>query len=166
MPLTSAPARCYQVAGRTPGSGPVVAVLTDGPTDLTVAATAAAWAAETRTLLIAAAAVGDTGFSVNALLHRTRTGRTTAESAAIVGRVVPILTATGVAWLRTAVAVPAGADASRTLPLGPVLHLTERFGAVAVVTAAALHDPSGRLTPVPRDAALATPPPRRLRSHH
>ena len=65
-----------------------------------VAATAAAWAAQTRTLLVAAVAVADTGFSINALLHHVRDRRFDEESGAVVGRVTPTLTDLGVAWTR------------------------------------------------------------------
>lgn len=58
--MTSIPAlpRVHHVAGRTSGSGPLVAVLTDGPADVAVAAHAAELAVRTGSLLITAAATG------------------------------------------------------------------------------------------------------------
>jgi hypothetical protein len=148
--MTTIPARprIHHVAGRTPGTGPVLVVLADGPADLAVAAHAADLAARTGTLLIAAAAVtADSGVSVNALLHRSRAGRIDADSRAIVARVTPILHSSRVAYLRTTLPVPAGVDPTRALPVAPVHHLVDRFGAVAVVTAVPLHDPTGVLQP-------------------
>lgn len=145
----------YRVAARTPGSGPVLAVLTDGPTDMAVAAHAADLAARTRTLLVAAAAVHTTGPSVNALLHHARSRRIQADRTAVVGRVAPILHAAGVAYLATTLLVPTGTDALRALPLSAVHRLIDRFGAVAVVTARPLHDPTGALQPLQRYPAAA-----------
>lgn len=145
--MTLARPHTAHVAGRTPGSGPVLAVLTDGPTDMAVAAHAADLAARTRTLLVAAATVHTTGISVNALPHQARTRRVNADSTAIVARVTPILHTAGVAFVRTTVLVPAGTDTLRALPLGAVHELVGRFGAVAVVTALPLHDPTGVLHP-------------------
>jgi hypothetical protein len=125
----------------------VLAVLTDGPTDLAVAAHAADLVARTRTLLIAAAAVHAGEISVNAALHRARHRRIQADTAAIVGRVVPILHSAGVAYFRSTLLVPAGTDPLRALPVTAVHRLVSRFGAVAVVTAAPLHDPAGTLRP-------------------
>lgn len=139
----------YRVAGRTPGSGPVLAVFTDGPTDPAVAACAADLAARTRTLLIAAAAVHATGVSVNAILHRARNRRIQADRTAIIGRVTPILHTAGVAYFSTTLLVPAGTGPLRALPLAAVHQLINRFGAVAVVTALPLHDPTGVLQPAP-----------------
>jgi hypothetical protein len=149
--MSSIPARprTYHVAGRTPGTGPVVAVLTDGPADVAVAAYAADLAARTGTLLITAAAVASSGgMSVNALLHRARAARVDADTRAIVARVAPVLHSAGVAHFRTTLAIPAGVDAGRALPVTAVHHLIDRFGAVAVITAAPLHDPTGHLQPV------------------
>ncbi len=143
--------RTYHVAGRTPGTGPVLVVLADGPADLAVAARAADLAARTGTLLVAAAAVAArSGVSINPLFHRARSGRIDADSRAIVARVTPILHSAGVAYLRTTLPVPEGVDPTRALPVGPVHHLVERFGAVAVVTAVTLHDPTGVLRLAPR----------------
>jgi len=156
----------YHVIGRTPGSGPVVAVFTDCPTDLPVAAAAASWAADTRTLLVAAAAVTDPGFSLNPLLHRAAERRLGTESVAIVGRVTPVLTAIGVAWIRATIAVPAGVDPARSLPATTVRDLVDRYAAVGVVTAAALDDPSGRLVPLTRDASVTASAREQLREYH
>ncbi|MDY7087646.1 MAG: hypothetical protein SYR96_21360 [Actinomycetota bacterium] len=139
----------HHVEGRTRGTGPVLAVFTDGPTDLTVAATAAAIAAQTGTLLIAAAAVPHSGFSLNSLLHRARSQRISQESAAIIGRVTPILTTAGVAWARATFAVPLGVDPARTLPAHAIQDLINRFAAVTVVTAAAPPGPSSDRQPAP-----------------
>jgi hypothetical protein len=153
--------RTYHVAGRTPGTGPVLAVLTDGPADVVVAAHAADLAARTGTLLITAAAVSTAAMSLDALLHRTRAGRVDADTRAIVARVAPVVHSAGVAHFRTAVPVPPGVDATRALPLAAVHHLIDRFGAVAVITAAALHDPTGQLQPAgPHRAAPAGTPAR------
>lgn len=139
----------YRVAGRTPGSGPVLALFTDGPADLAVAAHAAGLAAGTRTLLIAAAAVHTAGPSVNALLHRAGNRRIRADRTAIIGRITPILHSAGVAYFATTLLVPTGTDTSRALPLPAVHQLINRFGAVAVVTARPLHDPTGLLQRAP-----------------
>ena len=148
--MRSIPARprTYHVAGRTPGSGPVLAVPTDGPADVAVAAHAADLAARTGTLLITAAAVTAGGLSVNALLHRARAGRVDADTRAVVARVAPVLHSAGVAHLRTTLPVPAGVDATRALPVAAVHHLIDRFGAVAVITSARLDDPTGQLQPI------------------
>ncbi|GAA0807178.1 hypothetical protein [Spirilliplanes yamanashiensis] len=146
---TTRPYLCH-VAGRTPASGPVIAVLTDGPTDLAVAAHAAGVAARSGTLLIAAAAVHTTGPSLNVLLHHARERRLHADSVAIVGRVAPVLHRAGVAWMRSSLLLPAGTDALRALPVAAVRQLVDRFGAVAVVTARPLRDPTGVLQPAPR----------------
>ncbi|MFD1364537.1 hypothetical protein [Actinoplanes sichuanensis] len=139
-----------RVTGRTPGSGPVVAVLTDGPTDMAVAAHAADLAARSGTLLIAAAAVHNTGFSLNALLCHARNQRLHADSIAIVGRVTPILHTAGVAWMRSTLLLPAGTDALRAVPITALQQLVNRYGAVAVVTALPLSDPTGLLHPAER----------------
>ena len=141
------------VAGRTLGSGPVVAVFTDHPCDMAVAAHAAGLAAASGTLLIAAAAVHSSGLSAATLVHRARSRRLHPDSVAIVGRVTPILHTAGVAYLRSMVVLPAGADALHALPVTAVRQLVDRFSAVAVVTARPLRDPSGVLKP-------ATPRPR------
>jgi hypothetical protein len=112
-------------------------VFTDGPTDLPVAATAAAIAAQTGTLLIAAAAVPTTGFSLNPLLHHARSRRMSNETAAIIGRVTPILATAGVAWTPTTLAVPPHIDPARTLPTTAMREIIGRFAVVTVVTAAA-----------------------------
>jgi hypothetical protein len=145
----------YQIAGRAPGSGPVVAVLTDGPTDPTVAAAAADWAARTGIGVVAAAAVVTTGFSIDPLLHRARARRMANESAAITGRVAPTLTAAGAQWRPAVITVPVGTDVARALPVAAVQRLVDRFDAAAVVTTSALFDPTGRLTLAARDAADA-----------
>lgn len=143
MPL---PRPCtYRVAGRTAGSGPVLAVFTDGPADMAVAAHAASLAAHTRTLLVAAAAVHVTGLNINPILRGARTRRVHADRTAIIGRVTPILHAAGVAHLSTTLLVPTGTDALRALPLPSVHQLINRFSAVTVVTAHPLHDPTGML---------------------
>jgi hypothetical protein len=136
------PTFTYQVVGRAPGTGPVLAVLADGPTDLAVATRAADLAAGTRTLLVVAAAVptGDAG--VDPLRNRVRMR---ADTLAIAGRVAPVLHSAGVAYLRTALPMPAGADPTRALPVAAVLRLAERFAAVTVVAATVLHDPTGHL---------------------
>jgi hypothetical protein len=141
--------RSYAVAGRTLGSGPVLAVLTDGPDDMAVAADAADLAARTGTLLIAAATVHTTGCSVNALLHHARDRRIRSRSIAVVARITPILHATGVAYFRSTLLVPTGTETGNSLPVAPVRRLADRFGAVAVVTALPLHDPTGVLQPSP-----------------
>jgi hypothetical protein len=159
--MTTSPTRprTYHVAGRTPGTGPVVAVLTDGPADVLVAAHAADLAARTGTLLITAAAVTTCGTSVNALLHRARTNRVDADTRAIVARVAPVLHSAGVAHFRTTLPIPPGVDASRALPVTAVHHLINRFGAVAVITAAGLHDPTGQLHPTGAHHTAPTPAP-------
>ncbi len=149
MPTAPAHPRTHLVAGRTPGSGPVLAVLTDGPADLAVAAHAADLAARTGTLLVAAAVVPGGGISVNPLLHRARHRRYQAETTAIVGRVTPILYSAGVAHLRTTLPVPPGLDPTRALPVPAVRQLVDRFAAVAVVTSTPLNDPTGVLYPAP-----------------
>jgi hypothetical protein len=146
----------YRVAGRTPGSGPVVAVLTDHPTDMAVAAHAADLAARHGTLLVAAAAVHSTGLSLHSLLHHARDRRLHSESVAVVGRVTPILLTAGVAWMRSTLVLPAGTDALRALPVTAVRRLVDRFSAVAVVTALPLHDPTGMLQPAHRHAPTTT----------
>jgi hypothetical protein len=148
--MTNARPYTAYITGRTPGSGPVLAVLTDGPTDMAVAAHAADLAARTGTLLIAAAAVHTTGFSLNALLHHARNRRVQADSIAIVGRVTPILHSAGVAHMRSTLLLPVGTDALRALPVAPVRQLVDRFSAVAVVTALPLRDPTGFLQPAER----------------
>ncbi|MFB9681712.1 hypothetical protein [Streptosporangium vulgare] len=158
-PGTPASVYCHQVTGRLPGTGPVLAVLTGGPADLAVAQAAATWAAGTGSLVIAATVVTGTGFSLNPLLHQVRARRQDADSLTVIGRLTPILTAAGVAWLRTVVAVPTRAGPAPTpsltpaLPLATIRRLVDRFTAVAVVTAAPLHDPAGRLAPLPPQAA-------------
>ena len=139
----------YDVAGRTRGSGPVLAVLTDSPTDMLVAARAADIAARTGTLLIAAATVHTTGCSVNALLHQPRNRRIHSRSIAVVARVTPMLHAAAVAYFRSTLLVPAGTDTRLPLPADAVSRLIDRFGAVTVVTALPLHDPTGVLRPAP-----------------
>ena len=139
-------ARTYLVAGRTPGTGPVIAVLTDGPADVAVAANAADLAAGTGTLLITAAAVtSGPGFSLNALLHQARQRCVDRDTRAIVARVAPVLYTAGVAHFRTTLKVPPGVDATRVLPVTAVHEVIDRFGAVAVVAATPLHDPTGVL---------------------
>jgi hypothetical protein len=163
----------YHVAGRTPGSGPVIAVLTDGPSDVDAAAHAAGLAAHTGTLLITAAAVATTGFSMNALLHHARTRSIRDDRRAITARVMPVLHSIGVAHFSTALHIPPGVDATRGTPLAAIHQLINRFGAVAVVTTTPLHDPTGalrpaephRFTPHPRtdrptDAPFTLPRPR------
>ncbi|HZG93649.1 MAG TPA: hypothetical protein VEZ46_02955 [Mycobacteriales bacterium] len=152
---TSSDVFCYQVAGRAPGSGPVVAVLTDGPADLAAAAAAAGWSADTGTRVVAAAVVVDTGFSIDPLLHRARARRMADESAAITGRVAPTLAAAGVEWRPAATTVKVATDVTRALPVAAVHRLVDRFTAAAVVTSAALDDPTGRLRLAARDAAAA-----------
>jgi hypothetical protein len=123
----------------------VLAVLTDGPADLAVAAQAADLAARTGTMLIAAAAVAtEDGPEGNPLLPHSRSRRVDAETRAIVARVTPVLHSYGVAYLRTTMPVR---HAFRVPPVSAVRHLVDRFGAVAVVTAAPLHDPAGVLRP-------------------
>jgi hypothetical protein len=150
---TAAHVRIHHVAGRSPGGGPVIAVLTDGPTDLAVAARAAALAARHGTLLIAAATVHTPRFSINALLHHTRRQRLHAQTTAIVARVTPILHTAGIAYTRTTLTVPSGTDPLRALPVGAVHRLINRFHAVAVVTAGPVHDPTGTLQPHPTGQA-------------
>jgi hypothetical protein len=154
MALTR-PYLCH-VAGRAPGSGPVVAVLTDHPTDMAVAARAADLAARHGTLLIAAAAVHSTGFSLDPLLHHARDRRLRTDSIAIAGRIAPILHTAGVAWMRSTLVLPAGTDALRALPIMALHRLVDRFSAVAVVTALPLHDPTGMLQPAHRGAPTNT----------
>lgn len=153
--------RAYDVAGRTCGSGPVLAVLTDAPTDLIVAAHAADLAARAGTLLITAATVHTTGCSVNALLHHARGRRIRSKSIAIAARVTPILHATGVAYFRSTLLVPTGTDTRHPLPITAVCRLVDRFGAVAVVTALPLHDPTGVLQPAPTKTTGRTDRPHR-----
>ncbi|MEU8233335.1 hypothetical protein AB0C12_27455 [Actinoplanes sp. NPDC048967] len=143
------PPHAYDDTRRTRGSGPVLAVLTDSPTDLLVAAHAADIAARTGTLLIAAATVHTTGCSVNALLHHARNRRVRFRTVAIVARITPILHATGVAYFRSTLLVPAGTDTRLSLPTDAVSRLVDRFGAVTVVTGQPLHDPTGVLQPTP-----------------
>jgi hypothetical protein len=145
------PHLCH-VTGRTPGSGPVMAVLADHPSDMDVAAHGADVAARHGTLLIAAAAVHSTGFSLNTLLHRARNRRLRTDSIAITGRVARILNTAGVAWMRSTLVLPAGTDALRALPITELRQLVDRFGAVTVVTALPLHDPTGSLQPAHLDA--------------
>lgn len=155
----------YHVAGRTPGSGPVLAAFTGGPTDPAVAAHAAGLAARTHTVLIAAAAVRTTGPSVNSLLHLARNRRLRADRTAVLGRITPILHTAGVAYFATTLPVPAGTDTVRALPLDALHQLINRFGVVAVITALPLHDPTGVLRRAPHPhpsvrAAVDTPAPR------
>lgn len=145
--MTSARPYLHHVAGRAVGSGPVVAVLTDHPTDVTVAAHAAELAARHRTMLIAAAAVNSPGIDMRRLLAHTRNRRLNADSVAITGRVAPILDAAGIAWMRSTLLLPLGSDALRALPPDPLRQLVGRFSAAAVVTARPLHDPTGTLVP-------------------
>lgn len=149
MTRTPAHPHVYDVAGRTRGSGPVLAVLTDSPADTLVAAHAADIAARTGTLLIAAATVPTTGCSVNALLHHARNRRIRSRSIAVVARVTPILRAAGVAYFRSTLLVPAGTDTRLGVPADAVSQLVDRFGAVAVVIALPLHDSTGVLRPTP-----------------
>jgi hypothetical protein len=142
MILSPRSAHTYQVVGRAPGTGPVLAVLADGPADLAVATRAADLAARTRTLLVVAAAVHT---EPAALPGRDRSGRVNAESTAIAGRVAPILHSAGVAYLRTTLPVPHGTDPARAVPVAAVLRLAGRFAAVIVVAGTALHDPTGLL---------------------
>ncbi|WP_084965985.1 hypothetical protein [Thermoactinospora rubra] len=147
---------CHQVTGRLPGSGPVLALFTGGLADLAVAQAAATWAAGTRSLVIATTVVTSTGFSLNPLLHQIRSRRQDTDSLAIIGRLTPVLTAAGVAWLRIIVAVPTLAGPARALPMTTVRRLVDRFAAVAVVTAMPLHDPTGRMVPLtPQEATVA-----------
>lgn len=138
------------VAGRTPGSGPVLAVLTDAPSDLAVASHAADLAARTGTLLIAAATVHTTTPDIDLLRRRAGSRRVHSDSIAIVGRVTPILHAAGVAYFRSTLLVPAGTDPLRGLPITAVRHLADRFAAATVVSALPLHDPTGTLRPTDR----------------
>jgi hypothetical protein len=167
--MTHLPARprTYYVTGRTPGTGPVIAVLTDGPADVAVTAHAADLAARTGTLLITAAAVPTgAGLRVDALLHRARGSRVDADTRAIVARVAPILHSAGVAHFRATLRLPPGLDATRALPVTAVHELVNRFGAVVVVTATPLNDATGVLhaagphhdTPDPRPAHATTSP--------
>lgn len=147
----------YDVAGRTLGSGPVLGVLTDTPADMAVAAHAADLAARTGTLLIAAATVHTTGCSVNALLHHARDRRIRSRSIAIVARVTPILNAAGVAYFRTTLLVPTSTDTGRAPPIAGVTRVVNRFGAVAVVIALPLHDPTGALRPTAHHGPATAP---------
>jgi hypothetical protein len=52
----------------------------------------------------------------------------------------------GIAYMATTLPIP---DAVRVLPVSALHHLVNRFGAVAVVTAGPLHDPTGALRPDP-----------------
>ncbi len=131
--------RTYRVTGRTPGCGPVLAVLTGAPTDTAVAAHAADLARSTGTLLIAAAAVsGDGPAARTACLG-------------ITARVAAILHSAGVACLRSTITLPAGAVARRALPVTPIHGVVHRFGVVTVVTASLIGDPTGVLRPAPLD---------------
>ncbi|GAA3338707.1 hypothetical protein GCM10020358_19740 [Amorphoplanes nipponensis] len=145
--------RSYTIPGRTRGSGPVLAVLTNAPTDPAVAA-------RTGTLLIAAAAVPTTGCSVDALLHHSRDRRLRSRSIAVVARVTPILHAAGVAYFRSTLLLPPGTDTRHGVPMAAVSQLVDRFGAVVVVTAEPLHDPTGALEPVPHHHGPAATPAR------
>lgn len=153
--------RISHVAGRTPGSGPVIAVLTDGPTDMAVAAQAAGISARHGVLLVAAAAVhpsGSNSADLDLWAPSAGPGRLHAETNAIVARVTPILFSAGVAFLRTPIPVPPATDTLRALPVTAVHRLVQRFGAVTVVTATPLHDPTGMLRPEDTFPANATHP--------
>ncbi len=129
----------YRIPGRHDAAGTtVVAVLTDGPTDLPVVTHAIALAARTGGLLIAAAAVRGSGFSVNPRLHRVRAQRITTEAAAITGRVTPALHAAGIAHLRATLVLPARHDPGQPPPADLVRRLADRHHAALVVTAAPL----------------------------
>lgn len=136
-PRAPAGAYCHQITDRLPGTGPVLAVLTGGPADLAVARTAATWAAGTGSLLIAVTVVTSTGFSINPLLHQVRARRQDADSLAVIDRLTPILTASGVAWLRTIVAVPTRAGPTLTLapalPLATIRRLVDRYAGLQQV---------------------------------
>ena len=87
------------------------------------------------------------GLSTNALLHRARDRRIDADTRAIVARVTPVLHSCGVAYMRTTLRLPDAVPAGPTLPIDAVHQVVGRFGAVAVVTAGPLHDPTGMLRP-------------------
>ncbi|MEV4067378.1 hypothetical protein, partial [Nonomuraea dietziae] len=130
----------HQVTGRLAGAGPVLAILTGSPADLAVAQAAAGWAAGTGSRVVAATVVTHTGFSLNPLLHQVRASRYEADSLAITARVFPVLTAAGVVWLRTLVAVPGRRGPARAPLLSAIRRLIDRFAAVAVVTTTPQHD--------------------------
>ncbi|RZU46614.1 hypothetical protein EV385_6689 [Krasilnikovia cinnamomea] len=129
----------YQAADRSPGSGPILAVLTDGFTDLAVAATAARLAADGRPVIVAAAVRGS-GPSINALLHQARATRIAADVAAAAGRVSPILQRAGVMFQTTPLLLPVGWP-DGPLPARSVRRLARRTRAATVVTAAPLTRP-------------------------
>jgi hypothetical protein len=142
-PTTSAPptVAVYPVDHRPPGTGRILAVFTDSPTDLAVAQHAADLAASTAAPIVAAAVVRGSGFSVNALLHRVRARRIAADTDAVTARVAPILRRANTRLLTTTLLLPA----SRRLhhPSAAAVHrLARRVDATTVVLAAPPHQPA------------------------
>jgi hypothetical protein len=136
----------YRVPGRPAASGgPVLAVLTDGPADLAVAAQAVALAARTGATVVAAAAVRGTGFGISAVLHLARARRTAEESSAITGRVLPLLQSTRTPHEVAALLLPLHWDTSGPLPGSAVRRAADHHEAAFVVSARELHAADGLL---------------------
>jgi hypothetical protein len=137
----------YHVDGRCPGTGRILAIFTDGPADIAVARYAADLAARTAAPIVAAAAVHNTGFSLNPLLHRVRARRTAEETTAITARVEPTLRRANTRVLVTTLAVPASRRTDRP-PASAVHRLAVRVGATTVVVAEPLDPPTHGLHPI------------------
>jgi hypothetical protein len=145
MRLQSTGPFTYRVPGRpAPSGGPVLAVLTDGPADLAVAAQAVALAARTGAPVVAAAAVQGTGFGISAMLHVARARRMADETAAITGRVLPLLQSTRTPHVLTALLLPAHHDTGGPLPARAVRRAADHHGAALVVSPTELEE-AGRL---------------------
>ncbi|GIJ71529.1 hypothetical protein [Virgisporangium ochraceum] len=136
----------YHVRGRSPGTGRILAVFTDSHTDLAVARHAADLAARAAVPIVAAAAVRQTRFSLNPLLHRVRARRIAEESAAITARVEPILRRANTRVLVTSLAL-SSTHRSDQPPAVAVYRLALRVGATVVV-AGPLEPPVHGLHPI------------------
>lgn len=160
MPTRRPPAvTSYHVHGRSPGTGRILAVFTDGPADLAVARYAAELAARTAAPIVAAAAVHQPAFSLNPLLHRVHTRRVAEETAAVTARVEPTLRRASARILVTPLPVPAGYRTDEP-PAVSVHRLAVRVGATTVVVAGPLDPPTHGLHPINarRDDHPAAPP--------
>lgn len=89
------------------------------------------------------------GFSINALLHASRTRRTTAEAAAITARVTPTLHALGAGHFTDAATlrVPLRRKHGRQPPAAAVTRLARNLDAALIVTPTPLRGPLAGLTP-------------------
>ncbi|TWJ25145.1 hypothetical protein [Micromonospora endolithica] len=139
----------YQVDGRHPSRGHVLLILTDGPADPAAATLAAQHAADAGVLLYTAAVVADTGFSINALLHRARARRHATHAAAITNRVAPTLHAAGAGHFLDAATLklPVNAQHADHLPTPAVTRLARNLDAAQIITTLPLHEPLNGLTP-------------------